>query len=189
MYDNQPFYFLLTWKDRHDNGFSNSNSNSFYTMFDLKPVYLTDEGQAIHFGSWDGAKGLGLTSLVISASLSCRRNKEDFLNWETKFENPWEVGLERAEAMVKTLKAVRAGLDKAIKRDGYPVSFGQYVLRIVRALGAAGVLIQDEDAFRHDGREAYCQRTAGEVANTVDYQVQSAKWRAQEALKDAEVLV
>jgi len=183
MYDNQPFYLLLTWQDRQQ------DSNSFYTTFSLQPVYLTDQGDTRYFGSWDGPKGLGLTNLVISASLSCRRHKEDFLNWETKFENPWEVGLERAEAMVKTLKAIRAGLDRAAKRDGYPSSFGQYVLRVVRALGAAGILIQDEDTRRHEGRTTYWERTDGEVANTVDYQVQSAKWRAQEALKDAEVLV
>lgn len=186
MYDNQPFYFLLTWQDRQHAG----DGNSFYTHFSLQPVFLSDKGETHYFGSWDGAKGLGLTNLVISASLSCRRDKsrEDFLNWETKFENPWEVGLERAEAMVKTLKTIRAGLDKAAKRDGLPASFGQYVLRIVRALGAAGILIENEEA-RHYGRTEYRERTDGEVVNTVDFQVQSAKWRAQEAFQEAEALV
>lgn len=184
MTDNQPFYFLLTWEDRRIAG----DHNNFYTTFSLRPVFFADNGETRLFGTWDGDRGVALADLAIKASLACHRDKsrEDFLSWETSYQNPWNVNMGRAEAMVKTLKTIKTSLDKAAKRDGLTASFGQYVLRVCRALGAAGILIEDEDARRHEGRETYWERKDGEVVNTVDFQIQSAKWRAQEAFKDAE---
>jgi hypothetical protein len=55
--------------------------------------------------------------------------------WTADFSQPYHVDLERAEHMVKTLKAVKAGLDKMKLEDGDVQSFGQYCLRIAKALG------------------------------------------------------
>jgi len=182
----QPFYLLLSYRE------GKTDSATYYTHFDLEPAWLADDGSPRRLDSYNvTAKGFNLESFKVSASMICRQGKENdaYVSWEHGYTDAWRINLAKAEAMVKVLKAIDTHLNKATQRDGQPASFGQYILRICRALGAAGILIEDEDSRRHGQRTSYWTRTDGSVVDHIDYQVMWAKQRAKEAFKPAEVLV
>lgn len=56
--------------------------------------------------------------------------------WAVEYRSPYTVDLERAEAMVKQLRHIERSLAKAAERDGQARSYGQYCLRVARAIGA-----------------------------------------------------
>lgn len=57
------------------------------------------------------------------------------------YEEPREVHLGRAEAMVATLRRVHRGMEILRDRDGYPDSFGVYVARVAKLIGATRIIV------------------------------------------------
>ena len=84
---------------------------------------------------WQNPTRFDVEDFVISGCMCKDQPTWKVYGWTADFSSPRHVDLERAERMVKTLKAIKAGLDKMKSEDGDIQSFGQYCLRICKALG------------------------------------------------------
>lgn len=85
---------------------------------------------------WQNPTAYDVEDFVIRAQMNKSNINWHVYAWEAQFKCPGYVDLERAQRMVKTLQAVDRGLKKVREVDGPERSFGQYVLRVARALGA-----------------------------------------------------
>ena len=61
--------------------------------------------------------------------------------WEIEYHT-YSVRLDRAERMVKTLKAIEKDLARMTAKLGRPLSFGQYLGRIAISLGCLGFVVK-----------------------------------------------
>lgn len=68
--------------------------------------------------------------------------------WEVDYRSVYAVDMERAEGMVRTLKAVGRSLEKQKATVGRAESFAAYMLRVGVALGVAGYVVRlEQDHF------------------------------------------
>lgn len=72
--------------------------------------------------------------------------------YEYEFRRPYSINEARCESMLKVLKTVRKSLESQEKDYGRHESFGAYVLRICKALGAEWVLTEPYRTW--EGNEA-----------------------------------
>jgi hypothetical protein len=81
--------------------------------------------------------------------------------FEVRYLNPSEVKLHFAKAMVAVLGSIERKFEKAMDAEGSPKTAGQWALRFVKAIGAAGLVYTDTDGSRRTA-------TNGQTVETVD---------------------
>jgi hypothetical protein len=70
-------------------------------------------------------------------------------SWEYGFSQAYFVGEARAEAMFKLLRKTRLSLEKQEATNGSVESFGAWVLRVGKALGAKHIITEHPDYWDH----------------------------------------
>lgn len=99
----------------------------------VSPVYVGEEGWLRNFTDLWGDEPLA--DLRISAQADYA--SEDAYGWRVEYAQPYSVDLGRAEVMVKLLRKIQRGLDRMERDLGYAESFGAYVARVGKLLGAS----------------------------------------------------
>jgi len=158
----------------------------------LEPCYLDDEGQPRWFSRTDySTKGRFYANLVTEI-WSWQEPSTGFVAWsqETMYK-PTSVSASDAQSMLDTFKAIDKHLTKARDLDGNCKSAGTLVLRMVRALGAAGILVQQEGSERKDGwrtLHTWNQYRNGQVVDLADHRINTWAWQQRQE-KAAEISV
>lgn len=106
-------------------------------------------------------------------------NPGKLYGYDATFRHVWSVDLRHAESMVRTLKAIRRGLDKAAERDGDLKSFGQYVLRVCRALGINSVIFDARNGCDIGTGKTFTVRNALDATHLLDWTLMD-EWTAAE---------
>jgi hypothetical protein len=83
---------------------------------------------------WDGLAG-EWDSFALSAQAE---GHTDWYGWHAEFREPFAVGLERAEAMVKVLRRVDSRLARIASQYGQPGGFAEWAARVCSAAGTRG---------------------------------------------------
>lgn len=156
----------------------------------LEPCLLDDESQPRWFSRTDySAKGRFYANLVTEI-WAWQDQYTGFVAWSQETEyKPTGVRASDAQAMLDTFKAIDKYLAAARDRDGSCTSVGTLVLRMVRALGAAGILVQQEGSERNEGWRTlhiWHQHRNGQVVAWADYRVNTWAWNQRQE-KAAEV--
>src|SRR4051794_5498652 len=94
-----------------------------YLRLKAYPVKVLPDGDIRNFSdhSWPREP---LADLIIGAQVD-NSGLRDPYGWDKgpTYEHPYEVTLDRAEAMVKTLRRINRGLDKIRAEYGYPETY------------------------------------------------------------------
>lgn len=85
---------------------------------------------------WDGLAG-EWDSFALTAQAEPHH---DWYGWHAEFREPFAVGLDHAEAMVKVLRKVETRLSRITAQYGQPGGFADWAARILSATGARGTL-------------------------------------------------
>lgn len=72
------------------------------------------------------------------------REPEGAYGWEIEYHNVYSVDIRRSKQMFKTLTAVAKTMEKMRNQEGNPQTFGQYVNRFARAIGASYLIVWDD---------------------------------------------
>ncbi len=91
-----------------------------------------DQGESYH-----GFNSGPYDDLVVRAQAHMKSGDAEFYGWSVVYRQPYEVNLDRAETMVKTLRKVNRHMEKLTTKFGSPQNFAEYVGRVADALGAA----------------------------------------------------
>lgn len=123
-------------------------------------VYHNDEGEMLNllsgYSVWDGDNSLA--DFVVHAYLN---DDGDPYGFGHKFE-PHSVDLDQAEKMVKVLRKVARGLDKANADQGYlrDEDFASYLIRVARILGIKTFHVRNNRRHKEMSGQTY-RRTDG----------------------------
>lgn len=90
-----------------------------------------------------------LADLQVNALLS--NDEERAWGWGVDYRQVYRVELEQAEKMVKVLRKVKRGLDKATEQFGYSPDFHSYMTRIAHILGVKHFVVQADENSRRGG--------------------------------------
>lgn len=101
----------------------------------LHPVYITSAGEIRNYSS-SGFDSEPLADLIVRASYDPKLTSPGTTYaWATEYKDVYSVDLRRAEGMVKTLRKVDRGLERAQMEWGHPDTFAAYAMRVAKALG------------------------------------------------------
>src|SRR3990167_9152811 len=85
------------------------------------------------------------------------------IGWEVAYQQPFCVNLSAAEAYVKLLRAVQRKLDKYAAEFGVPEGFGQFALRVCKALGVTQFIGTERGRWS----EAYETRPVQDIGHAI----------------------
>ncbi len=125
-------------------------------------------------------EGIGLTwrepwdGLVIDCQIdpTCGKGDKHYhsYGWEVAYREQYSVNLEKAQVIVKALSKIGAALKRKHDREGAPVTFGQYMVRVLTVMGVGhAVIVNYRD---RNLSEVYNADRFGEVASTIDCSIQ-----------------
>lgn len=77
---------------------------------------------------------------------------------------PHTVDLRRAEALVRVLRKVERGMDKAHQQFGHPTTFHTYLLQVAYALRIKRFLVRKDDGQPYPNGMHYLTHTAPSIA-------------------------
>ena len=89
------------------------------------------------------------------------------IGWEVAYGQPFCVNLSTAETYVKLLRAVQRKLDKYAAEFGVPEGFGQFALRVCKALGVTQFI----GAERNHWSEAYETRPVQDIGHAIGHEL------------------
>jgi hypothetical protein len=100
-------------------------------------------------------------------------NFHSWIYWSAKYMAASDIDLRRAEGMVRTLKIVKKSMQKIYDEMGPVETFGQYLARNAKALGAVAILVETGVSGQSWGYDAYTFRmmTPGDAASYIDHQI------------------
>jgi hypothetical protein len=134
--------FLLHADDDRDNGRAIAGFTT-YLILRAELVHLTPAGEVRNILDSDDA---GLASLQVRGQTTLHTSDAGrTYGWGYAYDQPYQVDLDRARAMVATLGRLERRLAKLNERLGYPESFGAYLLRVAEVLGVRDFVIWDTD--------------------------------------------
>ena len=96
--------------------------------------------------------------------------------WSVEYRNLYSVDLGAATRILKTLQTIARRMDRMAEREGQPQSFGQFVNRFMRAIGATAII---------DSGKTETQWTLRDAAFIVDTKVAHLRDQAR-ALESGE---
>jgi len=147
---------------------------SGYAHVRLSPFRIED-GRPRYFVVACGeniVSGLDLAGLMISCQIDKHAGDSPSYAWCVEYRDIFSVDMPRAQSMAKTLAAIERRMSKMYDLEGSPKSYGQFVNRVARAIGAAGI--------QERGREGMMTWTLGESVYPVDQRVQQMKTLCEE---------
>jgi hypothetical protein len=130
-----------------------NNPNGVNQYFEARPVEVVDHPTALMpngdprpsirnlISDWDREVS-SLRDLSIHAWVGGDYRNRFLSSFYTTYRDVYEVDLRRAEEMESTLRKINRALVKAEARDGDPANFGQYLMRVARALGIKDVIVK-----------------------------------------------
>jgi hypothetical protein len=80
--------------------------------------------------------GLYLNNLQVRSQGENNASSRRLYGWEVVYRDIYAVDLTTAERMTKTLRTIRARMDKAESTYGRPSTYGAYLARVASAIGA-----------------------------------------------------
>jgi hypothetical protein len=130
----------LSWHAKED-----SNSFDYTHQLHIEIGVLENDGTP------DNPKWRNVTDLSDTPGyydLTCTgyakgREIEGSYGWGIEYRNAYSVDLRRAKQMLKTLAAVDKTMEKMRTQEGNPQTFGQFVNRFARAIGASYLIVWD----------------------------------------------
>jgi hypothetical protein len=96
---------------------------------------------------------LELADLAARCQIDGRMGSESY-GWSVQYRNLYSVDLGSANRILKTLRTIDRRMDKMIEREGQPQSFGQFVNRFMRAIGASIIVDSAKNETQWSLREA-----------------------------------
>ena len=115
---------------------------------DVTLVKRLEEGQIRNFSDSWGDEGLPyhLADLRVRCFYTVKdRQVKDVFGWKVEY-HPHAVDLARAEKMIKTLRKIERKLEAISAQWGRPESFGEFVQRVLKVIGADGMVRRIGDA-------------------------------------------
>lgn len=102
-----------------------------------------------------------LTDFEVTAYLDHEHNEA----WGAAHQfTPHIVDLRRAEVMLRVLRKVERGMDKAYQQFGHPATFHAYLLQVAYALRIKRFLVRRADGQPHPDSVRYTTHTAPSIA-------------------------
>jgi hypothetical protein len=164
----KPDLALYVWTEEN-------RSSGYHCFYVRAVVRIRPEGKREYDGigeyAMDGSGGAYYPGLVFqNMTFSDARAIEN--SGEMFYRQPYKVDLRDATRMAQTLKAVSARLDKFNEIEGRPATFGAYLNRVARAIGATWILIDEPadnvDIARRAG-ERHSSYTPGDAVIQIDH--------------------
>ena len=118
-----------------------------YGHITIRPVkWLVPSGQVRNFTTSPLYPEFEPALYLADLQLSCQYHVEDggvseLYGYRLEYK-PYNVELEDAEKMVKTLRKINKKMEGYRQEWGNPQNFGDYAMRFLKAIGAGGVLRQ-----------------------------------------------
>lgn len=111
----------------------------------------------VTFWETDKLRGFGdqhpLDNLMVRCQMDNKRQDETITYaWRVVYGDLYMVNARRAKMMFDTLSFIERGLVKLNDKFGYPVTFGQYVVRVLNVLGVSQGAVS---SHRHDPVDAH----------------------------------
>ena len=82
---------------------------------------------------------LELADLAARCQIDGRTGSPSY-GWSVEYRNLYSVDLGAATRILKALRTIDRRMDKMTEREGQPQSFGQFVNRFMRAIGASTIV-------------------------------------------------
>lgn len=126
----------------------------------------------------DNATLGGLHNLRISCQGNVEQRDRGVYAWETEYYEASYIDLPRVRAMAKTLETIDRGMKRMAKEWGDPSTYGQYVLRVAKAIGAKELIFQSKrcKGRSYDEMDLH-RRDLAEGASHIDWWVR--EWQAE----------
>lgn len=157
--------------------------NGGYAHVFLDPFRFDDDGKKKYYGSsWShDHPSLYFPNLRIVSQIDGKGESESYA-WGIEYRDIYSLNRWEANKMSATLNLIDRRLDKLNTKEGRPQSFGQYVNRAMRVLGAKSVYYTTSAAQEnHPGLVQTWK--PGDVAYIVDTAVREVR---EEAVKMVE---
>lgn len=162
-----------------------------YYHIELRPVMVYESGHVrnVSYDRWldDGYKELGmLDGFEITCqgdSLHEQRERSPYA-WEYEYR-VGHAKLHRLEGMARVLKKVERTLDKQTAEWGRVATYGQFCLRVAKAIGAVEMLFQTDRDGRVYGYDetSFDHKSLSEGAERIDWWIQQWRQEATTALE------
>jgi hypothetical protein len=109
------------------------------------------------------------SDLALTCFARLNDNQEPY-GWTLCYLQPYRVDLGNVERMHKTLKTIQRKLDAMTENEGCATSFGQYVVRFARAIGARKILFWRGDTGMYS-TDTYTSEEIRYMAHVVDRRI------------------
>lgn len=153
----------------------------YHVKCDIVVVY---ENGCVRNCSWDpfGDDQHGsLADLRISCQGEGDSREKGVYAWDAEFHPTGGIDLARAKAMHKVLEAIQRKTQQMDKEWGRPQTYGQYVLRIAKAIGAKEMIRQGPHCRGRSYEDMDLHRKElAEGADTIDYWIRRWQDEAKE---------
>lgn len=107
-----------------------------------------------------------LHGLIIHSQIN--RGSESLYGWQIAVESYNRIDLSDAKNAVALLTPIQRKLDKMYETEGQAASFGAWVNRIARAIGAKTIFVQNDEKARIASGNTYRAYTLGDSVYAVD---------------------
>lgn len=143
----------------------------------LCPVRIYESGhiRGISWGSFTTGAAEQHAEMLAGLQVNCQGSADHasrhngVYGWDTEYRDVHAIDSRRAKAMAKTLDHVDRALHRLRGEWGEPATYGQYCLRVARALGAVELVFTSRnDRFRGYDDTDMQRRTLAEGAETID---------------------
>lgn len=146
----------------------------YYTYeLTLTPVFFNEDGVEHAFGTWSTASldGLYMEGIALRTIIFAMYDPGNSIV-NLGYKGYMHIDIALSKAMYETLRTLHTRLDKMNTKEGYAKTLGQHCWRFIRAIGAQGLIFDDEDC----GGDKVCQRwtDASRVIWKIDYMAQEA---------------
>jgi len=139
------------------------------------PAHIDDQDRVMaRRGSWDwqdNPYNLDLANLECTTGASSGHNSQDGCYWRIAYKEVFSIeSPELADRLGKTLRHIQKRMHRDYDADGNAKTFGQYVLRFCRAIGAQGIIVKREnvDASTYGCKDDYGFSRNGSIVFAVD---------------------
>lgn len=139
-------------------------------------AYPDIHSRTIRNASDDLVNGLDLNNLLAYSQGHDEAADRKLYGWEVRYHNVYTVDLRKAERMTKTLRTVEKRMEKLTASYGHPATYGAYLARVARAIGATTFVFHKDGGrtgWCHSETEYTFRDTNAEAISEVDRIVQT----------------
>ena len=150
-----------------------TESRDYVWRIVLNPMRYTTRSEWESIPS-DDALG-ALDDLTVDARFDPSRPSNPAYSWATEYENVYSLDIYKAKTIYETLARIQKKLDAMKKVEGGADSFGQYALRVARALGMHTII---RLANHTPGSNHYQEFTLAEGQSVINQMI--ATWQYEQ---------